>query len=240
MIQRGHETIQVRKATWLRCFMVFACGVGGCATKDPIPCWQASISRYVRQEGNGDLNVLREAVEFHSPRNLRPAQIRFDEVRIPARDGARYVKGVLLGQREANARHWYLFLVGVLRDSLCVKPARGGAIEDIRLIGCAAGPSGLDWRTGEANRDSVSRYQDDKSGASHTLLPVSFPSASDVYRLTISGTTITATEEKSSATWELRIPPSTEEAPCHAESSEVSPASLGGGAMVRDSSLRSE
>jgi hypothetical protein len=180
----------------------------GCAGKGPILAWQNSLEQYVRQEGHGDPNILRDTRDLHSRQRARPARITFGKLDVPS-GGAppfvefRDVNGVLLDQRKVGPNHWYFFLVGV------VKP-RGSGIEDVRLVAFSPGESELKWKTSPPDPKALSLYLASlpnirQSSLSDRMLGALFPPPTDVYRLDITGDRVTVIENRSGVVWRLRL-----------------------------------
>ncbi|MEJ2313828.1 MAG: hypothetical protein P8Y85_03425 [Nitrospirota bacterium] len=171
----------------------------GCAMKNPVAVWQGSLDEYIAGQGAGDPNILRDTVDMHSRRRLRPALVTYGgEFKGPGMPGfraERYVNGVLLGQREVDSRPWYFVLVGVRsRDDT--------EIEDIRLAAFTPAKAGLLWRVAPPDPEALARYTSAMEGDS----PVpAFPSPLDRYTLGLSGHVATAAEERSGAAWELDL-----------------------------------
>ncbi|MGD2081238.1 MAG: hypothetical protein PVJ36_08945 [Nitrospirota bacterium] len=179
--------------------LLFALLSSGCAMKNPVAVWQGSLDEYIAEQGAGDPNVLRDAVDMHSRSRLRPASITFGgEFKGPGMPGFRanrYVNGVLLGQRDFDSRPWYFFLVGV-------RSRDGAEIEDIRLAAFTPEEDGLLWRLAPPDPEALERYVSATEGGS---LSVTFPSPLDRYSLGLSGHVATAAEERSGAAWELDL-----------------------------------
>lgn len=183
-------------------FLVFALGSSGCAMKNPVAVWQNHLDEYISEQGAGDPNVLRDTVDMHSRRNLRPARITFGgEFKGPGMPGLRanrYVNGVLLGQREVDSRHWYFFLVGV-------RSPGDEKLEDIRLAGFTPYKAKLLWRVAPPDQEALERYLSSIEGNVKGSRIVTFPSPLDKYSLGLSGHVVTATEERSGASWQLDL-----------------------------------
>src|SRR5262245_45197423 len=111
--------------------LLLACG--GCAT--PVRAWQNSLERYVKKQGNGDLNALRqlEGTPADGDFPLTGAAEGGFPFFAPRRTDAR---GELLGRREFAGRDWFVFLLGLVeyRGELDDWPMSDPRLTDLRLV----------------------------------------------------------------------------------------------------------
>ncbi len=173
--------------------MLFA---GGCAEPGPGPrpmtvtlaTWQNAVEQYVRDQGNGDPNVLRDTTLPNSQRGF--ALIGEADV-----EHSSDADGLLLGHRLIAGREWFIYLVGLIHQ---------GAVRDIRLVGFCWSPDKTWWQVSPPNPGSLQRYANVQS--QDAIFPV-FPAKKDHFGLAITDHVAVAIHRESGASWELKPAP---------------------------------
>ena len=192
---------------WL---VLIVAAASGCAAKNPIVVWQERLAEYVKEKGNGDPNVLRDTVDLHSRRSPRPGRITFTALGIAGPGVFPFTatfdaQGVLVGLGDVGSRHWFLFLVGIVKQY----PRVSAGLEDVRLLAFTADRAGLHCRVGGPDQGALARYvaavrKRECSSAVRASGPV-FPSPADLFQLKIVDQTALVTESQSGATWKLQL-----------------------------------
>ncbi len=179
-----------------------ACLATGCASGQPIEQWQRGVTQYIQHCGNGDPNVLREAAQLRSPRDLRLARVTFGVNNVgggPPFSPARDAQGVLVGHPQVDGRRWYVFLVGIVAREATLDASSHG-VKDIRLVCLDAERGSYRWRVSPPDEVSLDRYR-----AAAVAGPPTFPGEADVFRLSVSGGEVSVREERSGARWTLAV-----------------------------------
>ena len=182
----------------------------GCAARHPLVVWQQQLTKYVEKQGNGDPNVIRDTVDLHSRHSPRPGRITFAALGIRGPGlfpfaAASDVQGVFVGLSELDSRHWFVFLVGVVKQH----PHASAGLEDLRVAAFVADGAGLHWRVGAADAGALARYmtavQQQEPARGVRARNPAFPGHGDVFQLRVADSTVVVTEAQSGATWELQL-----------------------------------
>ena len=186
--------------------------LGGCSASKPIKVWQQHLTDYTMNQGNGDLNVLRESAELRSTDSLRPAQIRFDHNDIAAAGIAPFVDrldahGVMVGQHAGSGNPTFFFLVGVVERPFSGKAAE---VKDIRLVSCTVRDGKHHyWKMSEPSSDAVAKYlaSTPADGTRPDPHPVhrSFPLIDDDFRFEVRDGYAHAVDARSGAVWRIAL-----------------------------------
>ena len=189
----------------------------GCAgSTRSIKAWQTSVQTYIAEQGNGDLNALRNVTD-------RPSQRQFSLLRakkggVPVVSPTHTdVKAVLLGHRPINGQKWFLFLVGTLHYDGRFQniPLDDPQLRDIRVVALSTDRGKLKWVVGRENSAALDRYYQHKQEAWRWRYPGSndedvilsgFPAVEDDFQLSIFGDGVNVVDEPSGALWALAIP----------------------------------
>ena len=197
--------------------LILTLSVLGCAgAPKAIKAWQASVQTYVAEQGDGDLNALRNVSE-------RPSQRKFGLLRadtggvpvlLPSHSD---VQAVLLGRRLIEGRDWFVFLVGTLHydqqyDNI---PLDDPKLRDIRVVTLSTDHGKLKWVVGRGDSKALLRYLQHKretwrwqhpgSDADEVVLS-GFPAPQDNFKLSIFASGVTVVDAPSGAHWALAIP----------------------------------
>lgn len=194
--------------------VLVATGCGG-STRS-IMAWQSSVQTYIAEQGNGDLNALRNVTD-------RPSQKQFSLLR--AKKGGvpvvlpthTDVKAVLLGHHLINGQKWFLFLVGTLHYDGRYQniPLDDPQLRDVRVVALSTDRGKLKWVVGRGNSEALDRYYQHKQEAWRWRYPGSddedvilsgFPAVEDDFKLSIFGDGVNVIDEPSGALWALAIP----------------------------------
>ncbi len=189
---------------------------GGCSA-NPIKAWQASLTEYVVEQGNGDLNVLRSI-------DRSPTEGDFGLIGA-AKGGVLFIApqrtdatGVLLGHRVVDDRGWYVYLLGMVqyRGMWADWPLDDPRLTDIRLVALSGPADALSWLVSEPDAEALKRYCDPQVEAwrrSHPSrtdaddAPTVFPTTGDQFRLSVDAGVFDVVDEHSRARWTLPIAP---------------------------------
>ena len=150
--------------------------------------WQHAVEQYVRDQGNGDPNILRDTTLPNSQRG-------FAMIGEPDIEYSSDANGLLLGRRLIAGREWFIYLVGLIHQ---------GAVRDIRLVGFCWSPDKTLWQVSPPNPDSLRRYTSVQS--EDALFPV-FPAKLDHFELSTTDQVAVAIHRQSGAAWQLEPAP---------------------------------
>jgi hypothetical protein len=162
------------------------CGGGG-AQPVSMNHWQSGVQKYVVEQGNGDMNALREV-------EVAPDRPGF---RIFSRDrteDSEDIAGVLVGAHEFGGRLWYLYLVAQTEEQVVQEIHPAALAQD--------GPQFL-WRSGAADAAALAKYRQGRAQAPGG--PFQFPSPVDVFEWQGQGDMVTLREKTSGAEWTLDL-----------------------------------
>ena len=150
--------------------------------------WQRAVEQYVRDEGNGDPNILRDTTLPTSQRGF--AQIGEADI-----EHSSDASGLLLGHRTIAGRTWFIYLVGLIQQ---------GEVRDIRLVGFSWSPDKIVWQVSPPNPEALQRYANVQSNGG--LFPV-FPAKIDHFELSTTNQLAVVIHRQSGAAWELSAAP---------------------------------
>jgi hypothetical protein len=187
---------------------------GGCAA-NPLKAWQASLEEYVVNQGNGDLNVLRN-------RDRAPSENDFSLIGAstggvpflaPVRTDA---NGFLLGLRSFHDRSWYVYLVGTVKyhGTFAAFPLDDPRLTDIRIAAVSGAGGAFDWLVSLPDAAALAGYcrpqleawrLSHPSRAEATEAPTRFPTAADDFRLDVAPQALTVLDHHSKAQWTLPL-----------------------------------
>jgi len=148
-----------------------------------LSAWQRSLEHYVRDEGNGDPNILRDTVLPNSQRG-------FALLGAPDIEHSNDADGLLLGQRAINGQRWFIFLVGLIQE---------GALEDVRLVALHWTAQQVTWRVSARDMQTTRQYQAAQPPRSFSV----FPADGDEFDLSIQEDRVLVTHTRSGAKWQL-------------------------------------
>jgi len=168
----------------------------GCASSVSIPSWQESVTKYVKDRGNGDPTVLRAMT-------LADNRAGFSVIGHHDADASIDANGLLLGHERVGERLWFVYLVGLVDKQV---------VKDIRLTAVSMDGGQAIWKRGRGSKASLWRYRDFGVKQAKERFPdrktpppryTGFPRPDDVFKLTSDGGKLVATHEGSGARWEL-------------------------------------
>ncbi len=172
----------------------------GCSTAVSFPKWQEAVERYVRQDGRGDPNILRNtSVEAGRPGF---ALIGADDPR-----GSTDVKGLLLGHKRIGERPWFIYLVGLVKKQ---------DVSEMHLAALNVQGGQYRWAVGKNDARALKSYRSFNEGQGkqrsvRSQAPITsrgFPQESDAFDLTVEGG-VQAVHQGSGARWHLTVPGAT-------------------------------
>lgn len=194
----------ILKSTVGGVLILVATAAAGCRARDPIAAWQSSLTEHVMTVGHGDPSVLRDLVDRQPKRGARPARISFGELSVRGPGIAPFrkswdVQGVLVGRARIATAPWFFFVVGVMNAE-----TRGNdSVKDLRLAAFTVDGEQIHWLVTDRDPEATRRY------SSFAQVPGDpykvFPATTDVFRMKISGRTVTVTERRTGTTWRLRM-----------------------------------
>jgi hypothetical protein len=176
---------------------VAGCNTGSGSRPVSFPIWQGHVQGYVTDEGNGDMNTLRD-VQIAAG---RPGFRAFSNDR--TEDSTDFA-GVLVGVAPEGSRLWYVYVVGEVAEQ---------QVGSIRLAAVSQVNGQFQWRTGSDDPAASAAYRAhrekawrDKHGtAAIPQAALNFPAAEDQFTLQVSGGTVTVRETASGAQWKLSL-----------------------------------
>jgi len=170
----------------------------GCTSAVTIPKWQQGVERYVREDGRGDPNILRNTtVETGRP--------GFAMIAAPDPKNSTDVKGVLLGHKRIGERPWFIYLVGLVNRQ---------NVSELRLAALNVRGGQFRWVMGRSDAGALKTYRNyneslGKQRSGQSKAPITFqgfPQESDAFDVTVEQDRVTAIHQGSGARWELAIP----------------------------------
>lgn len=180
------------------------CGGGGGNRPASFNAWQTQMQAYVANEGNGDMNALRDARITPAPQGS-PSQPGFRAFSNDRPEQSKDIAGVLVGVRQAGDRIWYVYLAGEIdREQVGV----------MRLVAVSQVNGQYNWRVGadEANASAAYRLHREQvwkskhgGDSSPPRSALSFPSSDDQFTLSESGENLMVRESASGAQWTLNL-----------------------------------
>ena len=161
-----------------------------------IASWQRSVTRYVREEANGDPTVLRGVTLA----DARPgfAVIGHHDVR-----QSNDANGLLLGHERAAGRMWLVYLVGLVQQQ---------RVMDVKLAAMSVDGAAYTWKRGKGSKPALAAYRAHGANQARHRYPqrkapppryTGFPKPDDVFKLTNANGKYVATHKPSGARWEL-------------------------------------
>jgi len=171
--------------------------VGGCASSVSIPAWRQSVERYVRQQGQGDPNVLRNTT-INSRHGF--AMIGADDPK-----DSTDAKGVLVAYQRVGNRAWFIYLVGLVRRQV---------VEDIQLAALCADDGKFTWAMSGHNKAAVQTYKRHNEALARQRFgdrkqwPAEyegFPREEDQFDLSVVGNRAAVVHGQSGARWEVEL-----------------------------------
>ncbi len=194
------------------CALLALLAAAGCSS-NPVKAWQASLTEYVVEQGNGDLNVLRSI-------DRSPTEGDFSLIGA-ARGGIWFASprrtdatGVLLGRRVVDDHGWYVYLLGMVqyRGTWVDWPLDDARLTDVRLVAVSGPAHALHWRISDPDPEALDLYRapqieawrrSDPSRAAADDAPITFPTAKDRFRLSVEADAFSVVDEHSQARWTL-------------------------------------
>ncbi len=194
--------------------LLSAIGCAGAPT--PIAAWQMSVQTYIVEQGDGDLNALRNVAERPSQRQF--GLLRADTGGVPVLLPSHTdVKAVLLGRRSIDGQNWFVFLVGTLHYDQQFNniPLDDPQLRDIRVVALSTDRGKLKWVVGRGDSEALIRFLQHKQETWRWRYPGSdngvgvfsgFPASEDNFKLSMFGGGVTVVDAPSGAHWALAIP----------------------------------
>jgi hypothetical protein len=170
----------------------------GCGTSVNTTSWAQNLERYVREDGRGDPNVLRDLTLDENRHGFALAGAEDPTQGADA-------KGLLLGHKVVNGQPWFIYLVGIVKNQ---------KVEELRLAALRVRNGEFKWIWSPKNNDPLHMYRNFNEGQGKQRFPgqrtapaeySSFP-RSDAFDLKLDGSHVTAVHKPSGAWWELNLP----------------------------------
>ncbi len=169
--------------------------------------WQTQMQAYVTNQGNGDMNALRDV-------RVAPGQAGFRAFSSDRPEHSKDIVGVLVGVQQAQNRLWYVYVVGdVDREQ----------VGTIRLAAVTQADGQYAWRVGDDLDNASAKYrarreqvwdQQHGGGSNSPRSALNFPSAEDQFSMSASGDMVTVRDSACGAEWTLSL---AEQAPASAK-----------------------
>lgn len=187
----------------------------GCNGGDPIQRWQVQVKDYIEDQGNGDINALRNYGEPAAQRTFSMLGASEGGIGLlsPTRDDS---IGVLLGRTIVDGDAWFVYLLGIVnyKDSMTYLPVDNARVIDIRLAALRLDARGnIIWRITPPDDAQLNTYIATQQaawahryGTSDNAI-TEFPTERDSFEMSVnqSAHTITANERTSGASWTLHL-----------------------------------
>lgn len=159
--------------------------------------WQGHVQAYVADQGNGDMNALREVL-------VAPGQPGFRSYSNDRPEDSKDIVGVLVGAYPHADRIWYVYLVGEVNKE---------QVTTIRLAAVSFADGQFAWRHGDDENDATAAYRRHREQAwraahgSGEIPPVAlnFPGVADQFTMQAAGDALTVRESESGAQWTLDL-----------------------------------
>jgi len=173
-------------------------GAGGCGTSVSISTWQQKLEQYVRTDGRGDPNVLRNVMLDDS----RPG---FAVISAEDPKHSTDARGLLLAHKRIGDRPWFIYLVGLVKDE---------KVDDIRLAAVSPRSGQFRWATSPKNPKSLSSYRNFNVNLGKQRMPgqkeppmgyFGFPREEDRFNLEVQGNRVEVVHEQSGAHWTTTV-----------------------------------
>jgi hypothetical protein len=187
-----------------QCALVLACAIafGGCnpgSGSRPVSLniWQTQMQTYVRDQGNGDMNALRDV-------EIMPGQPGFRVFSNDRPEQSKDIAGVLVGVLPRGSETWYVYVVGNLDRE---------QVTSIHLAAVRSNSDQFQWVIGEDSQAGTTAYraQREKAWRAHQgdreppRSAFGFPNPEDQFSMLTTGDTITVRDATSGAAWTLTI-----------------------------------
>jgi hypothetical protein len=169
----------------------------GCGMAVNMSTWQQSVERYVRDDGRGDPNVLRDLTLDENRHGFAMAGAEDPSHGTDA-------KGLLLGHKMVGGRPWYIYLVGIVKDQ---------KVDEIHLAALAVRDGNFKWVVSPKSNEALHMYRNYNEGLGKQRFPgrknapveySSFPRM-DVFDLTLDNNHITVVHKPSGAWWDINL-----------------------------------
>ena len=177
-----------------------ATGCGSGARQVSVSAWQRNVEQYVKQQGKGDVTILRDVALPDSRRG-------FSMLGGDRPEESSDAHGVLIGVQPVGGRTWFVYLVGVVKKQ---------KVDEIRLAALAGEGGKTQWKIGPSDKDALRAYQAHAQQTWKQRFPgratpppeyLGFPRPEDTFQMSVSGNQVTAIHPTSGARWQLALPP---------------------------------
>jgi hypothetical protein len=170
----------------------------GCSSSVTIPQWQQQVERFVRDDGRGDPNVLRNMT-------IEGGRPGFAIIGADDPHASTDAKGLLLAHKRVNERPWFIYLVGLVKNQ---------EVNQLQLAALSVRNGQYRWVLGRSDNQALKAYRthNEQIGRQRTgqsKPPGSFrtfPQEGDAFDVTVQGTRVTAVHRESGAQWSANLP----------------------------------
>jgi hypothetical protein len=170
----------------------------GCSSSVSVPQWQQQVERYVREDGRGDPNVLRNMT-------IEGGRPGFAIIGADDPHASTDAKGLLLAHKRIGERPWFIYLVGLVNKQ---------EVGELQLTALSVRNGQYRWALGKADGQALKTYksyneQIGRQRSGQSKAPVvfrGFPQEGDDFDVTVEGNRINAVHRESGARWSVGVP----------------------------------
>ena len=170
----------------------------GCSSSVSVPQWQQQVERFVRDDGRGDPNVLRNMT-------IEGGRPGFAIIGADDPHSSTDVKGLLLGHKRVGERPWFIYLVGLVNKQ---------EVTSLQLAALNVRNGQYRWVLGKTDNQALKSYRthNEQIGRHRTAQSKppagfrNFPQEGDAFDLTLQGNRATAVHRDSGAQWSVNLP----------------------------------
>src|SRR5262245_32404095 len=122
-------------ATAIFAIVALLAGVGCASSSVSIPQWQHAVEQYVRVDGQGDANALRDTT-------IEGGRPGFGLIAADDPQSSTDVKGLLLAHKRIDNRPWFIYLVGLIKKQ---------EVSELRLAALNVQGGKFNWVMGKSD-----------------------------------------------------------------------------------------
>jgi hypothetical protein len=169
----------------------------GCSSSVSVPKWQESVEQFVRSDGRGDPNVLRNVT-------LEGGKPGFGLIASEDPRSSTDAKGLLLAHKQINGKPWFIYLVGLVSRQ---------EVTQLQLAALNVQGGQFHWVLGKADGSALKTYRNynesvGKQRSGQAKAPSKyhgFPQESDAFDVSVEQNHVTAVHQPSGARWGMTI-----------------------------------
>jgi len=170
----------------------------GCSSSVSVPQWQQQVERFVRDDGRGDPNVLRNMT-------IESGRPGFAIIAADDPHASTDAKGLLLAHKRVGERPWFIYLVGLVNKQQVTSLQLAALNVRSGVYRWALGkPDNQALKTYRSYNEQIGRQRSGQSKAPATFR--SFPQEGDDFDVTVEGNRVNAVHRESGAHWSVNLP----------------------------------